>query len=154
MAVLGICVVPGAGAPRLHGVVVDGTYENPTVIDSFEVRTSSTAPSEQAVDLARLLLAKLPGLNFDAAAIRIAGTTPVARRNKAAFSRAHAEGAILYVLREHLNLPVAAGDPKALAKSASVASAELVAKAKTLLNGKADAALAAISKLPSSDMIA
>lgn len=150
MAVLGICVITGGGAPKLHGVLVDGTSENPTIISDFEVRTNSDEASEQAVDLARLLLAKLPGLSFSAAAIRIAGTPPVARRNKAAFSRAHAEGSVLYVLREHLKAPVATGDPKALARSSGVAHAALEATAKNLLKGKADATLAALSQLPKS----
>ncbi|QXU56573.1 hypothetical protein [Rhodococcus sp. LW-XY12] len=150
MAVLGICVVPGGGAPKLHGVIADGTFEDPIIVDSFEVRTNSHEASEQAVDLARLLLAKLPGLRFSAAAIRIAGTTPVPRRNKAAFSRAHAEGAALYVLREHLKSPVATGDPKALAKSSDVPYPELEATAKGLLKSKADATLAALSQLPKS----
>ncbi|MCB1257179.1 MAG: hypothetical protein KDB26_08750 [Microthrixaceae bacterium] len=148
MAVLGICVVPSSGAPKLNGVLADGTYTEPVIVDTFQVRTNSNDPAEQAVDLARLLLAKLPGLEFTAAAIRVAGTRPVGSRQKAAFSRAHAEGAALYVLREHLKAAVTTGDPKALAKSLGVPHTELEAKAKELVKGKSDAALAALSQLP------
>lgn len=150
MTVLGICVVPGSGAPKLFGVLANGTFEEPVIVDTFEVRTNSNEPAEQAVDLARLLLAKLPGLDFNAAAIRIAGTRPVASRQKAAFSRAHAEGAALYVVREYLKGTVVTGDHKALAKFLGVPHADLEAKAKELAQGKADAALAALSQLPKS----
>lgn len=145
---MGICVVTGGGAPKLQGVIADGTFDDPAIVESFEVRTNSQEASEQAVDLARLLLAKLPGLSFSAAAIRIAGTPPVARRNKAAFSRAHAEGAVLYVVREHLKVPVATGDPKALAKASGVPYAELEARTSDLPKSKVDATLAALSQLP------
>ena len=145
---MGICVVPRAGAPKLDGVIATGTYETPVIVDTFEVRTNSDQPSEQAVDLARLLLAKLPGLKFNAAAIRVAGTKPVGSRHKAAFSRAHAEGAALYVLREHLKMPVTTGDPKAFARALGVPHADLEAKSKALAKGKADAAMAALSQLP------
>jgi hypothetical protein len=148
VTVLGICVVPGAGAPKLHGVIARGTFEQPVIVDSFEVRTNSDQPAEQAVDLARLLLAKLPGLDFTAAAIRVAGTRPVGSRQRAAFSRAHAEGAALYVLREYLKSPVVTGDHKALAKALGVPHTELAAKSKELLKSKADAVLAALSQLP------
>lgn len=143
-------MVPSSGAPKLYGVLADGTYEAPAIVDTFQVRTSSTEPAEQAVDLARLLLAKLPGLQFTAAAIRVAGTRPVGSRQKAAFSRAHAEGAALYVLREHLKAPVVTGDHKALAKELGVPYAELEAKSKELAKSKADAAIAALSQLPKS----
>src|SRR3954447_5724584 len=114
--VLGISIDPAGGQPRLHGVILSGTVAAPSVEDSFEFRSTDTDPSEQAVDLARLLLGKLPGLEFDTAVIRTAGPSPVARRNKAQFSRAHAEGAVLFVLREHLKRPITTGDPQTLAK--------------------------------------
>ncbi|MCV7274494.1 hypothetical protein [Mycolicibacter arupensis] len=150
MAILGICVVPSAGAPKLYGVLARGTFAEPEIVDTFEVRTNSDQPADQAVDLARLLQAKLPGLEFTAAAIRVAGTRPVGSRQKAAFSRAHAEGAALYVIREHLKSPVVTGDHKALAKMLGVPSADLEMKSKELAKSKADAALAALSQLPKS----
>lgn len=104
MRVLGITVDPAAGKPRILGVIVSGTARRPVLEDDFELRATGTDPSEQMVDLGRLLLGKLPGLSFDAAVVRTAGASPVARRNKAQFSRAHAEGAAIYVLREHLSL--------------------------------------------------
>lgn len=134
----------------MYGVLARGTFAEPEIVDTFEVRTNSDQPADQAVDLARLLQAKLPGLEFTAAAIRVAGTRPVGSRQKAAFSRAHAEGAALYVIREHLKSPVVTGDHKALAKMLGVPSADLEMKSKELAKSKADAALAALSQLPKS----
>ncbi|MEU4595621.1 hypothetical protein [Nocardia sp. NPDC023988] len=147
MAALGICVVPGAGAPKLDGVVVAGTFECPTLITHFTVRTNTSEASEQAIELARLLLAKLPALDFTSAAVRVAGPSPVGNRRKAAFSRAHAEGAAMFVLREHLGASIVIGDPKSLAKCLAIPVKELEDKATALLRGKCDAALAALSQL-------
>lgn len=142
-------MVPGSGAPRLYGVMLDGNYAQPQLQDpGFQLRTNSSDPSEQAVDLARLLLAKLPALGPTVTAIRTAGTTPVPRRNRAAFSRAHAEGAVLYVLREHLGAPVLAGDPKFLAKHLGAPHLEVEARAKGLNSANTQAALAALCALP------
>lgn len=105
-------------------------------------------PSEQAVDLARLLHAKLSGLEFDEASIRTAGAAPVASRLKAQFSRAHAEGAVLFVLRDHFNGEVTIGDPRSFAKKAGVSKDDLIARAKKLSSGKQDAVLAGIAGLP------
>jgi hypothetical protein len=150
MSVLGISVNPAAGQPRLYGALVSGTVAAPVLDDEFELRATDTDASEQAVDLARLLLAKLPGLTFQDAVVRTAGASPVARRNKAQFSRAHAEGAILFVLREHLGKPIGAGDPQSFAKLTGEKKDALVAKAKTLSAGKHDAVIAGLSALPPS----
>jgi len=150
MRILGISVIPAAGKPRLMGVIVSGTVEKPTLEAQFELRAASSDPAEQAVDLARLLLAKLPGLSFDKAVIRTAGAGPVARRNKAQFSRAHAEGAVMFVVREHLGKPVDTGDPKGFAKALKIDKDALVAKAKDLSTGKHEAAIAGLSALPAS----
>lgn len=147
MRVLGIAVDPAGGAPRLKGVIVEGPSDSATVVDEFELRTADTSPAEQAVDLARLLLAKLPGLDFEVAAIRSAGTPPVARRNKAQFSRAHAEGALLYVLREHTKQPVAVGEPGYFAKAVGMTKDEIANAAKTLSSSKRDAVVAALGSL-------
>lgn len=148
MSSLGISVNPGGGQPRLCGALVSGTVAAPVLDDEFELRATDIDASEQAVDLARLLLAKLPGLTFQRAVIRTAGASPVARRNKAQFSRAHAEGAILFVLREHLGRPVATGDPQAFARLTGEQKDVLVARAKSLSASKHDAVIAGISALP------
>lgn len=148
MNVLGISVNPAAGQPRLYGAVVSGTVTAPVLDDEFELRAPDTDASEQAVDLARLLLAKLPGLTFQDAVVRTAGASPVARRNKAQFSRAHAEGAIMFVLREHLGKPIGTGDPQSFAKLTGEKKDALVARAKTLSAGKCDAVIAGLSALP------
>lgn len=150
MTVLGISVTPAAGHPRLHGVLMGGTVANPKLEHEFELRATGDDASEQAVDLARLLLAKLPGLTFAEAVVRTAGASPVARRNKAQFSRAHAEGAILFVLREHLGKPVSTGDPQSFAKLAGETKEALVATAKAVSSGKHDAVIAGLSALPRS----
>jgi len=150
MSVLGISVNPAAGQPRLYGALVSGTVAAPVLDHEFELRATDAAASEQAVDLARLLLAKLPGLTFQDAVVRTAGASPVARRNKAQFSRAHAEGAILFVLREHLGKPIGTGDPQSFAKLTGEKKDALVVKAKTLSAGKHDAVIAGLSALPPS----
>ena len=147
MRILGISIDPAGGHPRLYGVILSGSLTSPTIEDSFEFRSSDSDPSEQVADLARLLLGKLPGLQFDAAVIRTAGPSPVARRNKAQFSRAHAEGAALFVLREHLGIPVRTGDPQALAKCVGQKKDALVAKA-SALPSKLDPTIAALGGFP------
>ena len=149
MRTLGITIDPAGGSPRLLGVIVSGTAANPVLEDEFELRTSSSEASEQVADLARLLQAKLSGVEFDEAAIRVAGTSPVPSRLKAKFSRAHAEGAALFVLREHIKRPIRVGDPKSFAAGIGEPKDALVARAKSLSKGKADAAVAAIAALGS-----
>lgn len=147
MRTLGIAIDPGAGNPKLFGVLVSGTVANPVLEDEFELRTSSIEAPEQVADLARLLQAKLPGIEFDGAAIRIAGTRPVASRFRGNFSRAHAEGAALYVIREHSQRPVGMGNPKSFAAEIGESKDSLIARAKQLSNRKADAVVAAIAAL-------
>lgn len=147
MQVLGISIDPAGGHPRLYGVVLGGTPDAPDVIEAFELRTPETDPSEQAVSLARLLLGKLPGLSFDYAAVRTAGTPPVARRNRAQFSRAHAEGSVLYVLREHTKQTVRCGDPGALAVAAGTKKAQLLEDAARISEGNKEAVVAALALL-------
>lgn len=148
MRSLGLSINPGGGKPRLTGAVVSGTVHEPKLEQSFELRTTATVPSEQAIDLARLLQAKLPALTFDDASIRTAGAAPVASRHKAQFSRAHAEGAALFVLRENYGGEVAIGDPRFFAKKCGVTKDGLIAKARGVLASKHDAVLAAIAGLP------
>jgi hypothetical protein len=147
MQVLGISIDPAGGHPRLHGVLLSGTPDDPRVVDYFEVRTNEREPSEQAVSLARLLLGKLPGLDYEHAAVRTAGTPPVARRNRAQFSRAHAEGSVLYVLREHGKQPVLCGDPQALATAAGTKKAQLLESAAKISQGNKEAVVAALGCL-------
>lgn len=148
MRILGICVDPAAGKPRILGVVLSGTVRSPALEEEFELRATDSDPSEQVVDLGRLLLGKLPGLTFDRAVVRIAGASPVARRNKAQFSRAHAEGVAIYVLREHCQHPVATGDPASISKAIGIKKDELTEIAKQISNQKREAVIAAIRLLP------
>ncbi|GAA4168067.1 hypothetical protein [Gryllotalpicola koreensis] len=151
MSVLGVVVVPGGKNPRVHGVVLEGTVADPRVVDTFELRTGATEPSEQAVDLARHLSPKLDRAGYERAGIRVAGTTPVPRRSKAAFSRAHCEGAILFVLREVLREPVVIVEPVAAARVIGLTKAELETLVDRLasqgVNG--DAVLAGLAALAS-----
>lgn len=142
-------VVPGGKNPRVQAAVVEGTVAQPRVVSTFELRSGSVDPSEQAVDLARLLSPKLDGTNFDRAGIRVAGTTPVARRSKAAFSRAHCEGAMLFVLREALGNPVVTVDPVGAPKMIGLKKPELDALVESLaLKGvNSDAVVAALAAL-------
>jgi hypothetical protein len=147
MQVLGISIDPAGGHPRLHGVVMGGTLDDPKVIEVFELRTNESDPSEQAVSLARLLLGKLPGLAIDYAAVRTAGTSPVPRRNRAQFSRAHAEGSVLYVLREHTKQPVLCGDPQALATAAGTKKVPFMEKVAKISEGNKEALAAGMGVL-------
>lgn len=149
MSVLGVVVVPGGKNPRVHAAVLEGTLAEPRIVASFELRTASVDPSEQAVDLARHLSPKLVGTTLERAGIRVAGTTPVPRRSKVAFSRAHCEGAILFVLRETLGKPVVIVEPVGAPRAIGVKKAELDALVDSLaskgVNG--DAVLAALAVL-------
>lgn len=133
----------------MHAVALSGTVTQPVVLDAFELRTSSTDPSEQAVDLAKHLSAKLTLASHERAAIRVAGTPPVARRNKAAFSRAHCEGAMLFVLREKLSAPVIIVDPASAPKAVGLKKAELEELVASLASKgvSSDAVLAALVAL-------
>lgn len=116
MSVLGVVVVTGS-PPKVQAVVLDGTVEAPTVANTFELRTSSLEPAEQAVDLARHIAPKVAGMGYGRVAVRVAGAPPVARRNRASFSRAHCEGALIYVIRTETGSPVLAVDPVTAPKS-------------------------------------
>lgn len=132
MRVLGISVEPAGGKPKVHVVTVESKSSDPEVVDSFTLQTTETSPAAQAVNLAQLLQGRLPGMTFDSAVIKIAGASPVARRNRAAFQRAHAEGAILFVLHEVGNIGVEAKDAQGLATLAGKKKADLEAKAQGL----------------------
>jgi hypothetical protein len=120
-------------------VILGGDSTSPQVVGSFELRTVSLEPAEQAVDLARLLSSKVNALALDGAGIRSAAPTPVGRRNKAAFSRAHCEGALLYVLRETLQVSVVVADPNGAARLAGSKKADLEARASAIISKGVDA---------------
>ena len=117
MSVLGISVNPAAGQPRLYGALVSGTVAAPVLDHEFELRATDTDASEQAVDLARLLCevagVDVPGRRRPHRRGQSGGTT-----KQGAVLCAHAEGAILFVLREHLEKPIGTGDPQSFAKLA------------------------------------
>lgn len=149
MPVLGVVVIPNGKHPRVHGVVIEGPAERPSLLETFDLRTSALDPAEQAVDLARNLSAKLAGIYPTTAGIRVAGMTPVPRRSKVAFSRAHCEGAMLFVLREALGVPITLVDPVLAPKVIGVKKAELEALVEplTLTGANADAVIAALAAL-------
>lgn len=155
MRVLGVVVVPNGKKPRVHAAILEGSVDDPVTVSCFEVRTSALEPSEQAVDLARMLSAKLSNEDIDAAGIRMAGTTPVGRRSKAAFSRAHCEGALLFVLRKGLGKPISVVDANGAARATGMKRAaldELAARLVWTLNGaNADAVIAALAALAAAD---
>lgn len=149
MSILGVVVTPSGKQPRVYGVILDGSLAEPTYVDRFELRTSSTEPSEQAVDLARHLSSKLASLTLDGAGIRVAGTPPVARRSKASFVRAHCEGAMLFVLREALGVPVATIEPVSAPKTFGMSKANFEELRDRIASegGNADAVVGALAAL-------
>lgn len=124
MSVLGVVVVTGT-SPKVQAVVLEGSLDAPTVASTFELRTSSTDPAEQAVDLARHIAPKVTGAGHQGVAIRVAGASPVGRRNKASFSRAHCEGALIYVIRNATGDPVTVVDPVTAPRSVGMKKAQL-----------------------------
>lgn len=124
MSVLGVVVVTGK-SPRVQAVALDGSLDAPTVAGTFELRTSSIDPGEQAVDLARHMAPKITGAVYQAVAIRVAGASPVGRRNKATFSRAHCEGALIYVIRTATGSPVTIVDPVTAPRTVGMKKAQL-----------------------------
>lgn len=148
MRALGVSVEPSAGNPKVHVATVEFSETGTVLVDTFTLKTTKTEPGAQAVDLARLLQGRLPGLSFGSAAIKTAGASPVARRNRATFQRAHAEGALLFVLHEVPDVRVEARDAQALASLAGKKKAELEAVAAELAVSKyRDATYAALSLL-------
>jgi hypothetical protein len=148
MRTLGIAIDPGAGKPRLFGVIASGSVQSPVLEDEFDIKVGGSEANEQAVDLACYLQGKLPGLDFDEAAIRVASAgRPQSNRLRGHSFRAHAEGAALFVLREHLHRPILLGDPKSFAKLTGEKKDDLEARAAELSKGKSDAAIAAIAAL-------
>ncbi|MEE6280894.1 hypothetical protein [Georgenia sp. MJ170] len=152
MSVIGVVVVPNGKQPRVHAVILGGTLDEPRYVDKFELRTSSTEPSEQTVDLALSLSSRLSSLTLAGAGIRIAGTPPVARRNRAVFSRAHCEGAMLFVLREALGVAVATIDPAGAPKAFGITKDQFEERRDQMASAGANAdavvgALAALANL-------
>jgi hypothetical protein len=148
MPVLGICVDPNGGNPRLRCVVLSGNSSTPVLEDEFDIGTALTNAAGQTVDLAKLLLGRLPGLSIDGAAVRKASPSPHASRRGATFSRAHTEGAVIYVLSKSLDSDVVVGDPQSFAKHMGIEKSELVLRAKSLTSRRQDAAIAALGQLP------
>lgn len=148
MPVLGICVDPNGGNPRLRCVVLSGDSSSPVLDDEFDIGTALTNAAGQTVDLANLLAGRLPGLSIDVAAVRKASPSPHANRRGATFSRAHTEGAVIYVLSMCLDSEVSVGDPQSFAADLGVKKADLVARAKALTSRRQDAAIAALGRLP------
>lgn len=148
MSVLGVVVVTGA-SPRVQAVIVDGSVDAPRVVDAFDLRTSSTEPSEQAVDLARHIEPKVAGVGYAGVGIRVAGSPPVARRNKAVFSRAHCEGALIYVIRTATGQPVTVVDPRTAPKAIGMTKTALdeLADSLTSKGVNREAVLAAVVTL-------
>lgn len=147
MRTLGISVDPAGGNPQVHVAIVELQLAGPKFVDSFTLNTTETEPDAQAVNLARLLQGRLPGLSFDAAAIKTAGASPVGRRNRAAFQRAHAEGALLFVLHEVTDVQVEAKDAQGLATLTGKKKADLEAATEELPRKYRDAAYAALALL-------
>lgn len=149
MRVLGISVDPAAGSPKVNVVSLELQQSAPALVDSFTIKTMESEPGAQAVNLARLLQGRLPGLSFEAAAIKIAGASPVARRNRAGFHRAHAEGALLFVLHDVDDVRVVAKDAQGLATTAGKKKTDLEAVAASLCAPKyRDAVYAALALMP------
>lgn len=149
MRALGISVDPSAGSPKVHVATVDLQPSGAALVDSFTIRTTETEPGAQAVNLARLLQGRLPGLSYEAAAIKTAGAPPVPSRNRARFQRAHAEGALLFVLHEVAEARVEAKDAQGLATLAGKKKTDLEAAPAGLSLGKyRDAVYAALAPLP------
>ena len=109
----------------MQAVILDGDLSAPEVTDTFELRTASTDPSEQAVDLARHIEPKVMGEGYEGVGIRVAGASPVGRRNKAAFSRAHCEGALIYVIRTVTGQPLTVVDPVTAPRSIGMKKTDL-----------------------------
>lgn len=118
-------VVVTGKSPRVQAVLLEGSLEAPQVVGTFELRTASTEPSEQAVDLARHIEPKVTGAGYQEVGIRVAGASPVGRRSKAAFSRAHCEGALIYVIRTATGRPVTVVDPVTAPKSIGMKKSDL-----------------------------
>jgi hypothetical protein len=149
MRALGISVDPASGSPKVHVAIVESPADDPVLVDCFTIKSTETEPGAQAVNLARLFQGRLPGLEFESAAIKTAGASPVARRNRAPFQRAHAEGALLFVLHEVPEVTVEAKDAQGLATLAGKKKADLDATASGLCAKKfQDAAYAALALLP------
>lgn len=148
MQTLGVSVEPSAGNPKVHVVTVKSSTAGAILLDTFTLKTTETEPGAQTVNLARLLHGQLPGLSFEAAAIKTAGASPVARRNRATFQRAHAEGALLYVLHEVSGVRVEARDVQGLATLSGKKRADLEAEAEALTGSRyRDAVYAALALL-------
>lgn len=140
---------PSAGNPKVHVVTVESRQTGTILLDTFTLKTTETEPGAQAVNLARLLHGRLPGLSFESAAIKTAGASPVARRNRATFQRAHAEGALLYVLHEFPDVCVEARDALGLATLAGKKKADLETEAAGLAVSRyREATYAALALLP------
>lgn len=149
MRTLGVSVEPSAGNPKVHVVTVESSQTGTILLDTFTLKTTETEPGAQAVNLARLLHGLLPGLAFESAAIKTAGASPVARRNRATFQRAHAEGALLFVLYEVAGMRVVARDAQGLAALGGKKKMDLETEAAGLTRSRyRDAAYAALALLP------
>lgn len=135
----------------MQAVVLEGSLAAPKVTDTLDIRTASTDPPEQAVDLARHIEPKVAGAGYAGVGIRVAGAAPYGRRNKATFSRAHCEGALIYVIRTATGQAVTVVDPVTAPKSIGMKKADLESLVDSIVSKgvNRDAVLAAVVTLAS-----
>ena len=79
---------------------MEGTYDAPTVADTFELTTSESMPAAQAHDLGSNLRNRLHGLAPNRVLIRRADYYPIARNQEAPRLRLIAEGALAGAAKE------------------------------------------------------
>src|SRR4051794_37766313 len=85
--------------PVVSCVLLDGSRDEPTCAESFDLKTASVDVISQLEDLAKQLSSKIAAFDLDAVVIRVADFAPVASRSSAARHRLLVEGALCFVAR-------------------------------------------------------
>ena len=135
------------GRPAVTCVLIEGTRESPTVVDSFDLKTPADDPMDQLQDLARALSSKLSGLDVDAVVIRVADRSPKANQSLAPRRRLLIEGALALCCRDKTT-NVQARSGLELGRDMGMSKADLLSLARTIDTGRTDAAAAAVAALP------
>ncbi|WP_125592393.1 hypothetical protein [Amycolatopsis balhimycina] len=148
MTVIGLCVVISPKGPTVSCVLVSGDRDNPSVVDSYVLKTSADGQADRLVHLAQNLRSKISGLEIEHAVIRVADVSPKGNRSAAPRNRLLIEGALMLVCREQVHGSVCARTGKEVGEVLGVPKVEAVATGKRLVAKHAEAAAAAISGLP------
>jgi hypothetical protein len=135
-----------SGKPVVTGVLLERSGEDPVLVESFSLKTTSTEIVDQLDDLGRQMSSKLSGLRVIRTVVRIADFQRVAARTAGSRHRLLVEGALSYACKVHVS-DVRILNGKEIGKSMGTSKEAADAAGSELDAGRREAASAALAAL-------